>query len=148
MTLEQSTWIHAMVEAAVIADHIFPAMAACEAALESRYGQSQLAREGNNLFGLKAHKHNVYGVLSLPTHEFENSEWIEVTAEWEKYETLYQCFADRMETLTRLKDVYPEYGAALRAKSSEDYIILVSKRWSTDPNRAQKVLAIYMEAAQ
>jgi uncharacterized FlgJ-related protein len=37
---------------AVKASHPFPQMAACEAALESSWGNSQLAREGNNLFGM------------------------------------------------------------------------------------------------
>jgi uncharacterized FlgJ-related protein len=37
---------------AEVAPHIFPTMAACEAALESGYGTSGLAISDNNLFGM------------------------------------------------------------------------------------------------
>ena len=59
-------WLIATAEAAKTGGHIFPEMAACEAGLESghpdpqtgytMYGQSELAREGNNLFGTKQHE--------------------------------------------------------------------------------------------
>lgn len=145
MNQEQKEWLDSIAAAAQRAKHIFPSMAACEAALESNYGESKLAREANNLFGMKAHRHNVYGVEKLPTREFEKGEWITISAEWEKYETIEQCFSDRMETLRRLQDIYPNYRAAILAKSPEDYTFAVSKTWSTDPNRAHKVLGIYKE---
>ena len=50
--------------AAAQARHVFPEMAACEAALESGFGKSGLAREDNNLFGMKQHPHPVYGTHS------------------------------------------------------------------------------------
>jgi hypothetical protein len=45
--------------------------------------------------------------------------------------------------LVRLQDTYPEYKAALHAANADDYVRAVSKRWSTDPDRAEKVLEIY-----
>jgi len=141
----QRTFIGAAAAEASKASHPFPLMAACEAALESNYGLSELAREGNNLFGMKQHKHPAFGTLSLPTREFVNAEWIATTAEWVKYPDWLSCFADRLATLQRLASVYPHYAAALAAGDAESYIAQVSLTWSTDPNRGAKVLSIYQE---
>jgi flagellum-specific peptidoglycan hydrolase FlgJ len=145
MTSAQIQWLFDTAYAAMQAQHIWPEMAACEAALESGYGSSALAREANNLFGMKQHQHPVQGTLSLPTKEFLDGEWTIVNAEWVKYDTVADCFEDRMDTLERLQGVYPHYAAALAAKDVFQYITEVSATWSTDPQRASKVTAIYNE---
>ncbi len=129
--------------AAVNAHHVFPEMAACEAAEESTFGHSLLASQDNNLFGMKQHTHPIYGTVSLPTREFLNGEWETVEANWIRYADWQECFEDRMATLLRLAKIYPHYAAALDAKNGEDYVRQVSQTWSTDPKRADKVLAIY-----
>ncbi len=129
--------------AAQAASHIFPDMAACEAALESGYGRSQLAVQDCNLFGLKQRQHPIYGTHSLPTREFLGGQWVEVEANWVHYPDFQSCFADRMLTLQRLSSVFPHYKNALAASSAVTYINEVSQTWSTDPNRAAKCLAIY-----
>jgi len=118
-------------------------MAACEAALESSWGNSQLARDGNNLFGTKQHIHPVCGTLTLPTKEFLDGKWIACSAEWVSYPDWAACFADRMATLERLSNKYPHYKAAIDAADPETFVREVSKSWSTDPARADKVLSIY-----
>jgi flagellum-specific peptidoglycan hydrolase FlgJ len=129
----------------------FPDMAGCEAALESQkpgvvpFTLSELAANSNNLFGMKAHQHNVYGVVNLPTHEVLSGEWTVVSAAFESYPTLDDCFADRYATLRRLSSIYPHYKAALAASDPYVYITEVSRTWSTDPKRAEKVIAIYNE---
>lgn len=130
---------------AVKAQHPFPEMAAAEAALESNWGNSALAKEGLNLFGMKQHAHAVYGTMNLPTKEFENGEWISTVAHWVKYPDWATCFADRLATLNRLASAFPHYAAALAASDPASYIAEVSKTWSTDPKRAAKVQAIYDE---
>lgn len=127
------------------AGHIYPSMAACEAALESRYGSSELAIRDSNLFGMKQHAHPVYGTHALPTNEFEKGQWVEVTALWIHYPDWNSCFLDRMATLERLSNALPHYRAALDAKDEETYIREVSKSWATDPARADKVIAVYRE---
>lgn len=145
-----ASWLVATAAEAKSGGHIFPEMAACEAALESAhegiFGGSALAREANNLFGMKQHQHPTYGTLNLPTREFLNSEWVVVEAVWVKYDRLSECFEDRMMTLRRLSSEYPHYAAALDATDARTYVTEVSKTWSTDPQRAAKVLAIYDEA--
>ena len=130
---------------AIRANHPFPRMAACEAALESAWGHAGLAREGNNLFGMKQHAHPVYGTMTLPTHECLDGKWMPCSANWVKYPDWRGCFADRLATLERLSNVYPHYKAALDAKDAQTYIAEVSKTWSTDPQRAEKVLDLYRE---
>jgi flagellum-specific peptidoglycan hydrolase FlgJ len=143
MTSQQHAFLGQAFRAAIQAGHIFPEMAACEAALESGYGRSQLAVQDRNLFGMKQHQHPIYGTHSLPTREFLGDAWIAVTADWVSYPDLSSCFADRMATLQRLSSIYRHYAAALKAASATTYIYEVSRTWSTDPERAEKVLNIY-----
>lgn len=149
MTAAQKQWLDATADAAFAAHHIYPTMAACEAALESShkgiFGASQLAREDKNYFGMKQHKHPTYGTVSLPTKEFLEGEWELVDAFFVKYPTVEACFEDRMATLKRLSTVYPHYAEALAAEDPIDYVRAVSKTWSTDPDRAAHVIAIYEE---
>lgn len=142
--------------AARAAGHLYPEMAACEAALESAWGSSQLARSANNLFGMKQHQHPIFGTLSLPTREFIGVDkerqmtvqdgkldgWIATSADWVKYPDFVSCFRDRMATLQRLAPKFPHYAAALSAKTGEEFVREVSQTWSTDPHRADKVLMI------
>ena len=130
---------------AIKANHPFAQMAACEAALESNWGKSELAREGNNLFGMKQHAHAVYGTMTLPTREFLGGEWKTVGANWVNYPDWRACFADRLATLERLSNAYSHYAAALRAPDAQTYIQEVSRTWSTDPERGNKVLSVYQD---
>ena len=126
----------------------WPGYWAAEAALESNYGQSQLAERADNLFGMKAHAHTApEDTLELPTHEWVDGQMVPTVAHWMKYEDWEDCLRDRMATLVRLSSTYPHYAAALNASDGPTFINEVSKTWSTDPERAEKVLAIYNEYA-
>jgi flagellum-specific peptidoglycan hydrolase FlgJ len=146
----QDTFLRQASAAARAAGHIFPEYAACEAALESTWGQSRLAREANNLFG---QKHSlqatvagvVTGVLELPTQEFLDGRWVTVTAQWARFVDQAACFRARMALLHRLSATYPGYQRALAATTGEAFIEEVSRVWSTDPQRAAKVLAIHRQ---
>src|SRR6266576_7240616 len=149
MTEQQKQWLDATADIAFAAFHIYPTMAACEAALESAhkgiFGGSQLAREDKNYFGCKQHKHPVYGTASLPTKEFLDGDWEMVEALWVKYPSVQACFEDRMATIKRLASAYPHYAEALAATDPIEYVTAVSKTWSTDPDRAKHVIDIYEE---
>ncbi len=134
-------------ESARSAGHIFPEIAACEAAIESAWGRSKLAREANNLFGQKQSHPPLAGTgtLSLPTQEFLRNQWVNVEANWVKFASWHDCFAARMALLKRLSRAYPHYAAALAAESGEEFAVEVSKSWSTDPERAAKVLAVHRQ---
>lgn len=92
---------------------------------------------------MKQHQHPIYKTHSLPTKEFLGSLWVEVEANFVTYPDWAACFADRMATIKRLASVYRHYAAALAADSGAAFVTEVSRTWSTDPERAQKVLAIY-----
>lgn len=137
----QDEFLLKALEAAKYAEHVFPAYAAAEAALESRWGRSQLAISANNLFGRKASRGDdpsTYTVMS--TREFLHGTWITTPAYWRKFSNWNECFQDRMALLERLPKLYRD---ALEAPDGESFVTLVSQHWSTDPDRAKKVLEIY-----
>src|ERR1035438_5317570 len=82
MTPANKDFLHRAMDAAQKAGHVFPEMAACEAALESGYGRSQLATQDRNLFGTKQHLHPIYGTQSLPTREDLGGAWKTVNSNW------------------------------------------------------------------
>lgn len=149
----QDTFLSHAVAAARAAGHIFPDYAAAEAALESNWGQSRLAREANNLFGQKAsasgqnqlQKEQGSGTLALPTQEFLHGRWVTVVAHWVRFADQAACFRARMALLHRLEHSYPAYARALVAPTGEAFVQEVSRAWSTDPHRADKVLAIHRQ---
>lgn len=141
----QSVFLLRAYRAAQAAHHVFPAYAACEAALESGWGQSQLATEANNLFGQKQSHPPLAGTetVTMPTREYLHDHWMTVSANWAKFPDWNDCFRARMALLERLGHAYPNYGVALKAATGEQYVTAVSRSWSTDPERAGKVLAVY-----
>lgn len=136
--------------------HPFPEYAACEAALESAWGQSRLAREGNNLFGEKQHSTPIYETLIFNAWEDDNKDGRPEPGEYYpscfvKFPDWGASFRSRLNTIMRLGQKqnskgeyeYPGYAAALKSMTGEEFVREVSKNWSTDPLRAEKVLAIY-----
>lgn len=149
MATAQQEFLIKAAAAASAAGHIWPEYAACEAALESGWGVSQLAVKANNLFGQKQTIPAMEGsgTLSLPTREFLKGKWVEINAEWVRFADWSACFKARMALLEREQSEYPAFAAALRATTGEEFIRQVSSKWSTDPLRAEKVLCIYRNHA-
>jgi flagellum-specific peptidoglycan hydrolase FlgJ len=146
-TTPQDTFLRQASAAARAAGHIFPEYAACEAALESTWGRSRLAREANNFFGQKESAQSIEGAgtLALPTQEFLNGRWVTVIARWARFADPAACFRARMALLRRLEHSYPAYARALAANHGELFIEEVSRVWSTDPQRGAKVLSIHRQ---
>lgn len=145
MTPLQESFLQRASDAARAAGHLYPEYAACEAALESGWGQSHLATQANNLFGQKQAHPTLPGTetLSLPTREYLHGAWVSVQAAWVQFADWESCFRERMALLRSLADGYPNYREALAATTGEQFVTLVSRSWSTDPARAGKVLAVY-----
>lgn len=142
MDLSQTQFIARATQQAEQAGHVWPVMAACEAALESGWGRSSLAIQANNLFGVKS---RTAPYVSLPTHEWIDEQWVVIESTWREYEDQAACFADRMSILRRMAPSTQNYATALAASTPEQYVLAVSRSWSTDPDRASKALAIYKE---
>lgn len=156
---------------AALSGHIFPNMAAAEAAVETAtkvgdlyiYGASELAQKGNNLFGTKQHADSGFPTLTLPTKEYVNliqagrlpgavritpfdakgKATFRYNADWVDYPDWASSFKDRMATLERLKGTYPHYANALAATDPITYVNEVSLTWSTGAGRAEEVISIY-----
>lgn len=137
--------------------HPFPEYAACEAALESAWGESKLAKEFNNLFGQKfpksVHFNFPYSFASIPTHEHDKADHdtgLE-PALWVVFPDWATAFRERMNLLHRLSTVtlhtgqleFPHYAAALLATDGPSFVTEVSKDWATDQQRAKNVLRTY-----
>jgi flagellum-specific peptidoglycan hydrolase FlgJ len=144
-TPQQLDTLRMLVQEARQSQHIWPEMAACEACLETGWLTSTLGDEYNNLFGQKVSVDapNLYLQVRMPTKEDIGGQVVNVWANFVWYPTKAVAFTERMNLLVRLQDMYPEYKAALHAQNADDYVRAVSKRWSTDPDRAEKCLEIY-----
>lgn len=115
-----------------------------QAALESGWGKSLLAREANNLFGIKAGKSWRGSVLELPTWEWSaNKGWYKTVARWRRYRSWQECLLDYYNLLCTL----PWFQDALQNLDNADAFLKSllpdpekgEPGWATDPNYFQKV---------
>lgn len=142
---DKINFINFLYPQALLSKHLFPKHSCCEVALESAWGKSKLFIEGKNPFGMKQGPHTTqFETMTIPTKEFIHGQWITVLdAVWVKFPTLQIAFNERMSLLQRLRKKYSNYDAALMAGTGETFIYWVSKTWSTDENRGEKVMSIY-----
>jgi flagellum-specific peptidoglycan hydrolase FlgJ len=116
------------------------AITVAQAALESNWGQSQLARDANNYFGIKAH--GAHERVAYPTFECMNGRTVRVTAEFARYASMEECFADRDRLILSLEC----YAAARRAKDDpEAFARALAGHWATDPKYAEKLIAVWKQ---
>ena len=117
-----------------------PGVTVAQAALESAWGQSQLARLAHNYFGIKAHGDLPW--IELPTTEVRDGAALKVRAYFARYPSIEACFEDRDRLLGRLA-LYAEARAS--AGDPEAFARALAKHWATDPHYAEKLLALYRE---
>jgi len=149
--MRRDEFIRAALEAAQTARQrgapIVPEIAAAQAALESRYGRSKLARLANNLFGIKAGPSWNGEVLELPTREFDPERgWVETVARWRRYASWEQCFEDYGAIIARLP-WFADAAEAARRGDAVGFLEGILARpgepgWATDPDYKGKVLAV------
>tara|TARA_B100000767_G_scaffold274968_1_gene309828 strand:- start:765 stop:1325 length:561 start_codon:yes stop_codon:yes gene_type:complete len=110
-------------------DHPFPEAVAVQASYESRYGASEIARNANNIFGIKARK-NIKGVYDSNIYRAKTKE--ETRDGTEEY--LYQNF----ETFENLEENWMAYMRVINrdrylrnglreAKTNKEYITALKK---------------------
>jgi flagellum-specific peptidoglycan hydrolase FlgJ len=149
-TQEQLDALKLLVGEARASQHIFPGIAACEACLETAWLTSDLGKNYKNLFGQKCPMVGGMpsppaGVLkvSMPTQEWDGAKYVTVRACFLWFTSFADAFTHRMALLQGAAIRYPNYAEALHASTPTDFVTAVSKTWSTDPLRAQKVLQIF-----
>lgn len=108
-----------------------------QAALESNWGQSQLAQESNNYFGIKSKNGREY-----PTKEFRASEWEEVKSSFKEYETIYDSVLDYAELLENGTSWDTEhYQEVIQAETYQEAAkALTDAGYATDPAYAEKII--------
>lgn len=111
-----------------------------QAALESRWGESELSRRANNYFGIKAHGKHAW--VEMPTTEVIGGVAKHVTAKFAAYENIEQCFICR-DRLILSGAVYAE--ARSHVGDAGQFARALAKHWATDPQYAEKLLRVHRE---
>lgn len=113
-------------------------VALAQAALESGFGRSLLAKQAKNLFGVKAGKSWKGETISLPTTEYIQGKPVRVVARWRKYPSYRDSFMD----LARVyyNGLYDE--ALPYRRDPKEFIRRAGKVYATDPDYANKVIAL------
>ena len=110
-----------------------------QAALESGWGESALAKTGNNLFGIKADSLWRGQTLTMNTKEFIKGQWVVVPALWRKYPSWQASIDDHAAFLKR----NPRYKACFACTTAQAFArALVQAGYATDPEYANKLIAV------
>lgn len=127
---------------------VLPSLVGAQAALESGWGQSGLAKNGKNLFGIKAGsdipstKKGKY-----PTKEFIDGKWIEVEAYFRHYDNWSESVADHGAFFTSTDFRKDNYKAVIGEKDYKKAVAAIlqpiaKSSYATDPNYASKIIDI------
>lgn len=130
---------------------LLPAAKACEAAtgipagftvaqaaLESAWGGSQLARMAKNLFSVKADRGWHGPVYMHDSSEVVNGNRVMLPANWRLYSTWQECIDDRSNFFRS----NPRYAHCFEQKTGEGWAKAVQAAgYATDPDYAHKIIA-------
>jgi flagellum-specific peptidoglycan hydrolase FlgJ len=104
------------------------AVTIAQAIEESTWGQSQLASQYNNLFGIKGT--GPAGSVTLPTQEYENGQWVTIDAPFRVYSNVAQSITDH----TLLLATGSPYQQAMADRRSPDtFANDLTGVYATDP---------------
>lgn len=116
-----------------------PSLLVAQAALESNWGNSELAKESNNYFGVK----NSIG-KEYQTKEFTKSEWTEVNTSFKQYDSVYESVLD-YANLLKNGTSWDEnlYKDVIEASTyTEAAYALTKAGYATDPEYAEKIIQV------
>ncbi|MBP2028437.1 cell wall-associated NlpC family hydrolase [Acetoanaerobium pronyense] len=118
--------------------NILPSLTIAQAILESNWGRSRLAVQGNNLFGIKADSRWTGKRISFPTQEFVNGKMITVQAYFRAYDSVSASIEDHGRFL--LTQRYA------KVRQSKNYKEAANEIWkagyATDPKYPEKLISI------
>lgn len=122
-----------------------PKILLAQAALETGWGQfvieDKTGKSSNNLFNIKADKQQGKDFVDVKTTEYIANTPIKMTASFKKYTTLEESFNDYVSLIKGTG----RYKAALENTANpERYVKELGRAgYATDPDYAQKIMAIY-----
>ena len=128
---------------------ILPSIVMAQGALESAWGQSLLAIEANNFYGIKASsdwKGQVYNIITkeyaTPVKD-KDGYWYDVIALFRKYNTISESIKDHSDFFISTDWRKENYKAVIGEK---DYrkaaYALQNAGYATDPNYAEKLISV------
>jgi flagellum-specific peptidoglycan hydrolase FlgJ len=139
-TAAQLAFINELAQGAIAAQHTYGVPAAvtiAQAIDESAWGQSSLAAQDNNLFGIKGT--GPAGSVSLPTQEFENGQWVTITAQFRVYSNVAESIADHANLLA----TSGYYGAAMANRQAPNsFAQALTGVYATDPNYGNTLVGL------
>ena len=139
-TAAQQAFIHDVAPGAIAAQHSYGVPAAvtiAQAIDESAWGQSSLAAQDNNMFGIKGS--GPAGSVSLPTQEFENGQWVTITAQFRVYNNVAESIADHANLLA----TSGYYGGAMASRQAPNsFAQALAGVYATDPNYGNTLVGL------
>jgi flagellum-specific peptidoglycan hydrolase FlgJ len=139
-TAAQQGFIQQVAAGAIAAQREYGVPAAvtiAQAIDESGWGQSQLAAQDNNLFGIKGS--GPAGSVMLPTQEFENGQWVTISAPFRVYSSVAQSISDHSLLLATSSS----YKQAMADRADPDaFANALTGIYATDPNYGASLINI------
>ena len=123
---------------------ILPSITAAQAILESGWGSSELAKApNNNLFGIKDSEDWHGAIVTVPTQEYLNGDYITVNAAFRKYASWNDSVVDHAKFFTSTEWRKDNYRKVV---NEMDYRIaaqeLKNAGYATDPNYPGKLIRL------
>lgn len=121
--------------------NLYASVMLAQAILESAWGQSDLATQGNNLFGIKGDYNGAY--VSMPTSEWSASQgWYQIYANFRKYPSYLESFNDNGDKLRNGLSWNSSYYSGTwkeNTSSYKDATAWLQGRYATAPNYASSL---------
>lgn len=118
--------------------NLYASVMLAQAILESGWGQSDLAVDANNLFGIKGDYNGAY--VSMPTSEWSADQgWYKIYANFRKYPSFYQSFlnnGDKLRNGLAWDSSYYSGTWKENTTSYKDATAWLQGRYATAPNYA------------
>lgn len=124
-------------------DVFFPSVTIAQAILESNSGKSELAKNANNIFGMKADDKWDGEVYVKDATEEIDGKWVNVGAtKWRKYNDIADNFADHDKFLTRTDWHKNYYKDAINATNYVEQANALTGKYATDSAYGSKLIKI------
>lgn len=121
---------------------VLPSITIAQACLESDYGQSELAKKYNNLFGVKGTDPNTTKVLT--TKEYVDGQWQVISGRFQVYDTYESAIKAHTRLFVNGTTWNPnQYQHVLKAKNYRSQAkALETDGYATDPGYAEKLIYV------
>ncbi|MDO4903297.1 MAG: glycoside hydrolase family 73 protein [Limosilactobacillus sp.] len=122
--------------------HVFASITIAQAILESQWGNSQLASQYHNLFGIKGDDPETSRVLA--TKEYINGQWIVIKGRFRVYDSWSDSIKDHTQLMLNGTDTNNDnYQNVIQAKNyRQAAYALQESGYATDPNYAKKLITV------